>query len=82
MFAGGEDPADAVLASGDLEAIGAFCNQVLSDLEVEVLQRYLEGESYAEIAQGMERHVKSIDNAIQRIKRKLEHYLDNRQPVG
>jgi RNA polymerase sporulation-specific sigma factor len=59
----------------------AWFGQILSDLEAEVLQRYLEGETYAEIAEGLDRHVKSIDNAIQRIKRKLEAYLDERHPA-
>ena len=44
-----------------------------------MLQRYLDGETYAEIAEGLERQVKSIDNAIQRIKRKLEGYLEERK---
>jgi RNA polymerase sporulation-specific sigma factor len=48
---------------------------VLSDLETEVLQLYMDGKSYQEIADVLGRHVKSIDNAIQRIKRKLEHHL-------
>ena len=39
---------------------------------------YLEGKSYQEIAVDLERHVKSIDNALQRVKRKLERYLEKR----
>ena len=39
---------------------------------------YLEGKSYQEIAQDLNRHVKSIDNALQRVKRKLEKYLESR----
>jgi len=52
--------------------------QILSDLEWKVLMSYLDGKSYQEIAVELERHVKSIDNALQRVKRKLERYLDNR----
>ena len=39
---------------------------------------YLDGKSYQEIAVELDRHVKSIDNALQRVKRKLERYLENR----
>ena len=38
---------------------------------------YLEGKSYQEIADGLDRHVKSVDNALQRVKRKLERYLQS-----
>jgi RNA polymerase sporulation-specific sigma factor len=48
---------------------------VLSGLEVEVLRLYVEGKSYYEIGSHLGRHVKSIDNALQRIKRKLDHRL-------
>ena len=44
----------------------------------EVLVRYVEGKSYVEIAAEMNRHVKSIDNALQRIKRKLMKYLEEK----
>ena len=50
----------------------------LSDLEKDVLVRYMEGKSYVEIAGEMNRHVKSIDNALQRIKRKLLKYLEEK----
>jgi RNA polymerase sporulation-specific sigma factor len=52
--------------------------EILSDLEWKVLMSYLDGKSYQEIAVELDRHVKSIDNALQRVKRKLERYLDNR----
>ena len=51
---------------------------MLSDLEKEVLVRYMEGKSYVEISEEMGRHVKSIDNALQRIKRKLLKYLEQK----
>jgi RNA polymerase sporulation-specific sigma factor len=79
QFDGGLDPADSIIEAGDIASIRSYFGQILSELEAEVLTRYLEGQSYAEIADGMERHVKSIDNAIQRIKRKLEGYLSTRQ---
>ena len=51
-------------------------NDVLSGLEQDVLNAYLDGKSYQEIADTLGRHVKSIDNALQRVKHKLEKYLD------
>jgi RNA polymerase sporulation-specific sigma factor len=52
--------------------------EMLSGLEVDVLRLYVEGKSYHEIGEHLGRHVKSIDNALQRIKRKLEAHLDER----
>ena len=46
-----------------------------SDLEWKVLMSYLDGKSYQEIAAELGRHIKSIDNALQRVKRKLEKYI-------
>jgi RNA polymerase sporulation-specific sigma factor len=48
---------------------------MLSGLEVDVLQLYVVGKSYQEIGEQLGRHVKSIDNALQRIKRKLDAHL-------
>jgi RNA polymerase sporulation-specific sigma factor len=56
--------------------------RVLSDLERKVLMLYLDGRSYQEIAVDLNRHVKSIDNALQRVKRKLEKYLSLRETVS
>lgn len=53
-------------------------SEILSSLERKVLMLYLEGKSYQEIAAELQRHVKSIDNALQRVKRKLERYLEIR----
>ena len=52
--------------------------ELLSDFEWKVLMSYLDGKSYQEIAVDLDRHVKSIDNALQRVKRKLERYMENR----
>jgi RNA polymerase sporulation-specific sigma factor len=49
--------------------------ELLSGLEVDVLKLYVEGKSYQEIGDELGRHVKSIDNALQRIKRKLDGRL-------
>ena len=66
------DPLQQVLASDELRHLQAAFEQVLSGLETEVLELYVEGRSYQEIADLLGRRVKSIDNALQRIKRKLE----------
>ena len=51
--------------------------KVLSPMEKKILQFYLEGESYTEIAAGLNRSPKSVDNALQRIRRKLKKFLAN-----
>jgi RNA polymerase sporulation-specific sigma factor len=73
------DPAERVVSSAELAVLEEYFGEILSDLEAEVLRRYVEGQSYAEIATALDRHVKSIDNALQRIKRKLDTYLESRR---
>jgi RNA polymerase sporulation-specific sigma factor len=73
------DPADSVVSTAELALLERYFGEILSDLEANVLQRYIEGQSYQEIAVELKRHVKSIDNALQRIKRKLEFYLEDRR---
>ncbi len=73
------DPADSVVSSDELADLERYFGEILSDLEANVLQRYIEGQSYQEIAVELKRHVKSIDNALQRIKRKLDCYLMDRR---
>lgn len=55
---------------------------LLSNLERKVLHLYIDGYTYQEISEELERHVKSIDNALQRIKRKLERILDTAELSG
>jgi RNA polymerase sporulation-specific sigma factor len=69
------DPADLVVAAERLRALQAHVDAVLSDLETEVLRLFVEGKSYAEIAELLSRHTKAVDNALQRVKRKLEGHL-------
>lgn len=73
------DPVEHVVATDEVSEIRTFLADILSDLEVEVLKLYLEGRSYHEIADRLERQAKSIDNALQRIKRKLEAFLAQRE---
>ena len=69
------NPEEMLIDREDLSVIEGRIGEMLSDLEKQVLVRYIEGKSYAEISEEMGRHVKSIDNALQRIKRKLLKYL-------
>ena len=73
-----DDPADLVISAERIRALQVHFDTVLSDLETEVLRLYVDGKSYTEIAERLQRHVKSIDNALQRIKRKLEGHLRER----
>ena len=75
---GASDPEEMFIDREDLSLIEGKIGQMLSDLEKDVLVRYMEGKSYVEIADEMHRHVKSIDNARQRIKRKLLKYLEEK----
>ena len=72
------DPADTVVSIERMAAIRAAMAKMLSGLEVDVLRLYVEGKSYQEIGEQLGRHVKSIDNALQRIKRKVECHLIER----
>ena len=76
------NPEEMIIDREDLSVIEGKIGQMLSDLEKEVLVRYMDGKSYVEIADEMHRHVKSIDNALQRIKRKLEKLLEERKSEG
>jgi RNA polymerase sporulation-specific sigma factor len=73
------DPADLVISAERIRALQQHFDDVLSDLEAEVLRLYVDGKSYLEIADVLDRHVKSIDNALQRIKRKLDGHLRARE---
>jgi len=70
------DPEELIISREELCSIESKIGEILSDLELEVLMSYLQGKSYQEIAVDLDRHVKSIDNALQRVKRKLEKFLE------
>lgn len=69
------NPEELIIGKEQLKHIEGEMAKVLSDLEMEVLQSYLDGKSYQEIACDLDRQAKSIDNALQRVKRKLEKCL-------
>lgn len=72
---GADDPEELMINNEEFLYMEAKMGEVLSTLEREVLALYLDGQSYQEISEKLERHVKSIDNALQRVKRKLERHL-------
>jgi RNA polymerase sporulation-specific sigma factor len=72
----GLDPEQLLINQEKYEDIEGKMTEVLSDLERKVLMLYLDGRSYQEISADLKRHVKSIDNALQRVKRKLERFLE------
>lgn len=72
------NPEEMLIDRENYTSIEGRIASMLSGLEKEVLEEYMDGKSYVEIAQNMGRHVKSIDNALQRIKRKLIRYLEEK----
>ncbi|AST94026.1 RNA polymerase factor sigma-70 [Sutcliffiella cohnii] len=73
------DPEELIINQEEFDDIEVKMEELLSDLERKVLSLYLDGRSYQEISEDLNRHVKSIDNALQRVKRKLERYLELRE---
>lgn len=70
-----DDPQQLMINNEEFMYMEEKMGEVLSELEREVLALYLDGQTYQEISEKLERHVKSIDNALQRVKRKLERHL-------
>jgi len=69
------DPQEAVIKQELAVDVRERMGQNLSDFESRVLALYLEGKSYQEMSRDLNRHSKSVDNALQRIKRKIERNL-------
>ena len=72
-----QNPEELMINAENRSAIEGKIQELLSDLEREVLASYLDEKSYQQIADELQRHVKSIDNALQRVKKKLEKHLYN-----
>jgi RNA polymerase sporulation-specific sigma factor len=73
------NPEELIINREEVDSIEGKISELLSDLERKVLLLYLDGRSYQEISEELNRHVKSIDNALQRVKRKLEKYVELRE---
>ena len=69
------NPEEILLDKERFISIEKKLSHILSKLEMRVLNKYLEGKSYSEIAQQIEKSEKSIDNALQRIKKKIEKHI-------
>jgi len=66
------DPAEIVIGAWETDFIRSGIVDTLSSFEHDVLKLYTGGKSYQEIAEDLGRHTKAVDNALQRIKRKME----------
>ena len=73
------DPEALFINQENIEDIEKKMNEMLSPLEKKVMLMYMEGKSYVEIGEILGRQTKSVDNALQRVKKKLEIYLKNRK---
>ena len=71
-----DDPEELIINRENYDYMEGKMGEILSELEQQVLSLYLDGQSYQEISEELNRHVKSIDNALQRVKRKLERYME------
>ncbi len=76
------NPEELFISQEDLTAIQSQIDELLSEFEQQVLGAFLDGKSYQEIAAHLKRHVKSVDNALQRIKRKLYRFLSEHNAPG
>ena len=75
-FVAHDDPADTLILLDEHADVARFLRAALTPLERDVLARYLDGCSYDVIAERLDRPRKTVDNALQRIRRKVaEHYL-------
>lgn len=76
------DPEQLMINREEFRRLEDVLGEMLSELERQVLMLYLDGRSYQEIAEDLGRHVKSVDNALQRVKRKVERYLEERSQAN
>ena len=72
-----EDPLDTITKKEYLEFVESKIDESLSSFEKQVLNRYIQGESYNDIASKLDTPIKSVDNAIQRIRKKAVKFLEN-----
>ena len=72
------DPVNQVISSEELHSLVACLSSVLSELESSVLSLYLDGHSYEAVAERLDCDTKTVDNALQRVKRKVGAHLQSR----
>lgn len=75
------DPLDTITKKETYRGIELKMSQILSDFEQQVFNQYLNGDSYITIANKLNSHVKAVDNAIQRIKKKVEKHLNEEDKI-
>ena len=73
------DPVNQVISGEELHALVACLSEVLSELESSVLSLYLDGHSYEVVAEQLDCDTKTVDNALQRVKRKISAHLESRE---
>ena len=78
---GSEDPSERVIASEELASLVECLSSVLSELESRVLSLYLDGYSYDVIGERLECDTKTVDNALQRVKRKVGQHVASREVI-
>lgn len=71
------NPEDIIIGREDFSSIETKMSRILSPLEMQVLKKYIDGKSYFEVADELGRSVKSVDNALQRVKNKLEKLINS-----
>jgi RNA polymerase sporulation-specific sigma factor len=79
---GVHDPVNQVISSEELRALVACLSTVLSELESRVLSLYLDGWSYEQVGERLECDTKTVDNALQRVKRKVGAHLQSRNVLS
>ncbi len=73
------NPEEMFISAEEMDGIWQHLNMRLTELERAVLEAFLKGESYQRIAERLGTHVKAVDNALQRVKRKLNKYLKSQR---
>ena len=75
------DPLETITKKETYRSLELRMTEILSDFEQQVFNEYLNGESYVKIAEKLVTHSKAVDNAIQRIKKKVEKYIGEDERV-
>jgi RNA polymerase sporulation-specific sigma factor len=73
------NPEDIIIGQEDFSTIEMKMGKMLSPLEMQVLRKYIDGKSYFEISNELGRSIKSVDNALQRVKNKLEKLIETNE---
>jgi RNA polymerase sporulation-specific sigma factor len=76
---GSEDPSERVIATEELQSLVSCLSSVLSELESHVLSLYLDGHSYEAVGEHLDCDTKTVDNALQRVKRKVGLHITSRE---